>query len=66
MITTEMFRGHYARQGQHTLKVIIIDDMRAFFPLLLGQNPTPENHAKLLFIIGIPSGLRLAYHNIQI
>jgi hypothetical protein len=36
--------------------------MRAFFPLLFGENPTPENHAKLLFTIGIPSGLRSAYH----
>jgi hypothetical protein len=39
-----------------------LDSMRAFFPLLLGQNPTPENHAKLLFTIGIHSGLRSAYH----
>jgi hypothetical protein len=30
--------------------------MRAFFPLILGQNQTPENHAKLLFRIEIPSG----------
>jgi hypothetical protein len=30
----------------------------AFLPLLLGQNPTPENHAKLHFTIGIPSSLR--------
>jgi hypothetical protein len=30
------------------------------FPFL-GQNPTPENHAKLFFTIGIPSGLRSAY-----
>jgi hypothetical protein len=36
--------------------------MRAFYPLLFGQNPTPENHAKLLFTIGIPSGLRSAYY----
>jgi hypothetical protein len=35
--------------------------MRACFPLLLGQNPTPDNHAKLLFTIGkfngIPQGI---------
>jgi hypothetical protein len=36
--------------------------MRAFFPLLFGQNPTPENHAKLLFTIGISSSLRSAYY----
>jgi hypothetical protein len=36
--------------------------MRAYLPLLFGQNPTPENHAKLLFRIGIPSGLRSAYY----
>jgi hypothetical protein len=34
---------------------------RAFFPLLLGQNPTPENHVKLHFTIGMSSGLRSAY-----
>jgi hypothetical protein len=27
--------------------------MRAFLPLLFGQNPTSENHAKLHFTIGI-------------
>jgi hypothetical protein len=32
------------------------------FPLLLGQNPTPENHAKLFLTIGIPSGHRSAYY----
>jgi hypothetical protein len=37
-------------------------DMRAFLPLLFGQNPIPENHAKLHFTIGIPSGLRSAYY----
>jgi hypothetical protein len=35
--------------------------MMAFLPLLFGQNPTPENHAKLHFTIGIPIGLRSAY-----
>jgi hypothetical protein len=35
--------------------------MMAFLPLLFGQNPTPENHAKLLFTIGIPTDLRSAY-----
>jgi hypothetical protein len=34
----------------------------AFLSLLFGQNPTPENHAKLLFTIGIPSGLRSPNH----
>jgi hypothetical protein len=37
-------------------------NMRAFFSLLIGQNPTPENHAKLHFTIGIPSGLRSAFY----
>jgi hypothetical protein len=36
--------------------------MRALFPLLFGQNPTPENDAMLHFTIGIPSGLRSAYY----
>jgi hypothetical protein len=36
--------------------------MRAFFPLFIGQNPTSENHAKMRFTIGIPSGLRSAYY----
>jgi hypothetical protein len=29
---------------------------------LFGQNPTPDNHAKLHFTIGIPSCLRSAYY----
>jgi hypothetical protein len=29
----------------------LIMGMRAFLPLLFGQNPTPENHAKLHFTI---------------
>jgi hypothetical protein len=38
--------------------------MRGLLPLpvLFGQTPSPENHAKLLFTTGIPSGLRSAYH----
>jgi hypothetical protein len=39
--------------------------MRAFFPLLFGQNPTPENHAKLHFTTGNPSGLRSSAYNIR-
>jgi hypothetical protein len=35
--------------------------MRGLLPLLFGQTPSPENHAKLLFTTGIPSGLRSAY-----
>jgi hypothetical protein len=36
--------------------------MRGFLPLLFGQTPSAENHAKLLFTTGIASGLRSAYH----
>jgi hypothetical protein len=36
--------------------------MRGFLPLIFGQTPSPENHAKLLFTTGIPSGLRSAYY----
>jgi hypothetical protein len=28
--------------------------MRGLLPLLVGQTPSPENHAKLLFTTGIP------------
>jgi hypothetical protein len=37
-------------------------NMRAYLPLLFGQNQAPANHAKLLFTIGIPSDLRSAYY----
>jgi hypothetical protein len=36
--------------------------MRGLLPLLVGQTPSPDNHAKLLFTTGIPSGLRSAYY----
>jgi hypothetical protein len=37
------------------------EHMRGLLPLLFGQTPSPENHAKLLFTTGITSGLRSAY-----
>jgi hypothetical protein len=39
-----------------------VPSMRGLLPLLVGQTPSPENHAKLLFTTGIPSGLRSAYY----
>jgi hypothetical protein len=39
--------------------------MRGLLPFLFGQTPSPENHAKLLFATGIPSGLRSAYYLYQ-
>jgi hypothetical protein len=40
--------------------------MRGFLPLLFGQTPSPENHAKLLFTTGIPSGLMRSVYYIKI
>jgi hypothetical protein len=39
--------------------------MRAFLPLLFGQNPTPDNHAKLHFTIGISSGSFFMWNQIS-
>jgi hypothetical protein len=48
--------------AEQTTRSDSINGMRAFLPLLFGQNPTPENPAKLLFTIGIPSGLGSAFY----
>jgi hypothetical protein len=50
-------------QGVVTLVSVLHYSLHeGLFPLLFGQNLTAENHAKLLFTIGIPIGLRSAYY----
>jgi hypothetical protein len=44
----------------HSLTFVILHE-GIELPLLFGQTPSPENHAKLLFTTGIRSGLRSAY-----
>jgi hypothetical protein len=47
------------------IPLVVIDRIlytRGLLPLLFGQTPSHENHAKLLFTTGIPSGLRSAYY----
>jgi hypothetical protein len=51
--TCLLFVGLRDRPLENDGRVVLYMYMRGLLPLLVGQTPSPENHAKLLFTTGI-------------